>query len=92
MQRVLATKNKFRFVDGSFPIPDVDDLNYVAWERCNNLVHSWLINSMKPQVAESVVYIENAIDVWNDLKERYLQGDRVRVATLYQEISNFKQG
>ncbi|CAJ2658604.1 unnamed protein product [Trifolium pratense] len=31
-------------------------------------------------------------DVWKDLKERCLQGDRVRVATLYQEISNFKQG
>ncbi|PNY16332.1 retrovirus-related Pol polyprotein from transposon TNT 1-94, partial [Trifolium pratense] len=35
---------------------------------------------------------ENAVDVWKDLKERCLQGDRVRVATLYQEISNFKQG
>ncbi|GAU31058.1 hypothetical protein TSUD_214940 [Trifolium subterraneum] len=92
MQRVLATKNKFRFVDGSIPIPREDDLNFIAWERCNNLVHSWLINSMKPQVAESVVYIENAMDVWKDLKERYLQGDRVRVSTLYQEISNFKQG
>jgi hypothetical protein len=92
MQHVLATKNKFRFVDGSIPIPREDDLNFIASERCNNLVHSWLINSMKPQVAESVVYIENAMDVWKDLKERYLQGDRVRVATLYQEISNFKQG
>ncbi|XP_045809708.1 uncharacterized protein LOC123904057 [Trifolium pratense] len=69
-----------------------DELNFIAWERCNNLVHSWLINSMKPQVAESVVYIENAVDVWNDLKERYLQGDRVRVATLYQDISNFMEG
>ncbi|PNX76981.1 hypothetical protein L195_g032941 [Trifolium pratense] len=31
---------------------------------------------MKPQVAESVVYIENVVDVWNDLKERYLQAMR----------------
>lgn len=31
------------------------------------------------------------MDVWNDLKKRYMQGDRVRVATLYQDISNFKK-
>ncbi|XP_058776229.1 uncharacterized protein LOC131650541 [Vicia villosa] len=47
---------------------------------------------MKPQITESVVFIENAVDVWNDLKERYLQGDIIRVAALYQDLSNFKQG
>lgn len=36
--------------------------------------------------------IENVVGVWNDLKERCLQGDSIRVAALYQDISNFKQG
>jgi len=27
MRRALAMKNKFKFVDGSIPIPDEDDLN-----------------------------------------------------------------
>lgn len=39
-----------------------------------------------------MVYIENVADMWSDLKEKYLQGYRVRVTNMYQNISNFKQG
>jgi hypothetical protein len=67
MRRALAMKNKFKFVDGSIPIPEEDDLLYAAWERCNNLVHTWIINSISPSIAQSVVFIENAVDMWNDL-------------------------
>lgn len=59
MQRVLAANNKFRFLNDSISISKAGDLNYVAWERCNNLIHSWLINYMKPYIAKSVVYIKN---------------------------------
>jgi len=51
MRRALAMKNKYRFVDGSIPIPDVDDLNRLAWERCNNLVYTWIINFIAPLIA-----------------------------------------
>jgi hypothetical protein len=85
-------KNKFKFVDGSIPVPEEDDLNYAGWERCNNLVHTWIINSISPSIAQSVVFIENAIDMWNDLKGRFMRGDRIRVAQLQEEIANLKQG
>jgi len=42
----LIGKNNFRFVDGSIfiHIPDSCNMTYDAWERCNNIVHSWIIN------------------------------------------------
>jgi len=82
MRRALAMKNKFKFVDGSIPIPEEDDLLYAAWERCNNRVHTWIINSISPSIAQSVVFIENVVDMWNDLKDRFMRGDRIRVAQL----------
>ncbi|RDY08685.1 hypothetical protein CR513_07054, partial [Mucuna pruriens] len=63
-----------------------------AWERCNNLIHSWIVNSLTPTIAQSVAYIENAIDVWNDLRERFSQGDLIRIVELQQELCAFKQG
>lgn len=92
MRRALGSKNKYRFVDGSIRVPLPNDPNFEAWERCNNLVHSWILNSLAPSVAQSVVFIESALDVWNDLKERFSQGDSIRVAELHEEISGFKQG
>jgi len=83
MRRALAMNNKFKFVNGSIPIPDDDDLNRNAWERCNNLVHTWIINSITPSIAQSVVFIENAVDMWNDLKDCFMRGDRIRVAQLH---------
>ncbi|XP_058782613.1 uncharacterized protein LOC131657147 [Vicia villosa] len=85
-------KNKFQFIDGSIEIPEEGDLNYIAWQRCNNIVHTWIIKSIIPSIAQSVVFIDNAVDMWNDLKDRFMRRDRICVAQLHQEISNLKQG
>ncbi|RHN71398.1 putative gag-polypeptide of LTR copia-type [Medicago truncatula] len=92
MKRALGTKNKFVFIDGSVPIPPLDDLNRNAWERCNNLILSWIINSVSPQIAQTIVFHESAIDVWIELQERFSKVDRIRVASLRSSINNLKQG
>ncbi|MCI85101.1 flavonol sulfotransferase-like protein, partial [Trifolium medium] len=35
--------------------------------------------------------MENALDVWNDLKERFSQADLVRISELQQELYALKQ-
>lgn len=92
MRHALGAKNKFEFVDGSIPIPDSFDPNFRAWSRCNMLIHSWLMNSVAEPIGQSIVYLENAIDVWNDLKERFSQGDLIRISELQQEIYGLRQG
>jgi hypothetical protein len=82
MQRALGAKNKLVFINGSVPIPDLEDLKRDAWERCNHLIHSWLINSVSPRIAQALVFHENAIDVWEELKERFAKVDRIRIASL----------
>ncbi|CAJ2629828.1 unnamed protein product [Trifolium pratense] len=92
MRRALGGKMKFEFVDGTFPVvTDKFDPSYRAWNRCNMLVHSWILNSVSDSIAQSLVFMENAIDVWNDLKERFSQGDLVRVSELMQEIYRLQQ-
>ena len=92
MKRALGAKNKLAFIDGTIPIPDIDDLNRCAWERCNCLVHSWILNSVTSPIAQTIVFLENALEVWNDLQERFSKIDRIRVSTLRMEINNLKQG
>lgn len=59
-------------------MPDEDDLNRHAWERCNHLVHSWIINSVTDLIAQTIVFHDYAFDVWEDLKERFSKIDRLR--------------
>ena len=92
MKRVLGVKNKLAFLDGSIPIPPTDDLNRSAWERCNYMVHSWILNFVSPQIAQTIVFLEYAIDVWIELQERFSKVDRIRIASLRSSINNLKQG
>lgn len=92
MRRALGSKNKYWFVDGSIEVPAITNPNYQAWERCNLLVHSWIMNSFSDSIAQSIVVLENAIDVWRDLKDRFSQGHLIRVSELQQEIHSLRQG
>jgi hypothetical protein len=92
MQRALGAKNKLAFINGSTPEPDADDLNRNAWERCNHLIHSWILNSVSPQIAQTIIFHVRAIDVWDELKDRFSKADRIRVSMLRSSINNLKQG
>lgn len=87
----LGGKNKFDFVDGSIHVPTKFDPSFKAWNRCNMLVHSWIMNSVEESIAKSIVFLENAIDVWNELKERFSQGDYICISELQFEIFGLKQ-
>ncbi|XP_058734143.1 uncharacterized protein LOC131605858 [Vicia villosa] len=92
MRRTLGAKLKFEFLDGTIPMSvDSFDPLHRAWNRCNMLIHSWIMNSVDPSIAQSIVFMENAADVWLDLKERFSQGDLVRISELQQEIYSLKQ-
>ncbi|XP_050896610.1 uncharacterized protein LOC127103389 [Lathyrus oleraceus] len=92
MKRALGCKMKIEFIDGSvLVLVDSFDPSLRAWNRCNMFVHSWIMNSISDSISQSIVFMENVLDVWNNLKERFSQGDLIRISELQQEIYNLKQ-
>jgi hypothetical protein len=73
MKRALIMKNKFSFVNGSLPIPTDFDPSFDSWDRCNNLVLSWIFNSVEPSIAKSIASAELATVAWNILRQRFSQ-------------------
>jgi len=84
MQRALGTKNKLGFINGNIPVPDSDDLLRSAWERCNHLVQSWIINSLSESIAQTVVFYDSALEIWQDLHERFSKVDSLSINSLKQ--------
>lgn len=54
-------------------------------------MHSWIINLVFDSIGQSIVLMENTIDVWINLKERFSQGYLVRIYELMQEIYAMRQ-
>lgn len=88
----LSVKNKFGFVDGSIPKPDESDLQLLAsWKRNNNIVISWILNSVSKEISASIIFAESA-DIWEDLKDRFQQSNGPRIFQLRRELINHRQG
>lgn len=64
MRQALGGKLKHGFVTETItPISDTFDPLYYAWNRCNILVHSWILNFVPKSIFQSIVFRKNAVDV-----------------------------
>nr|GLL33809.1 uncharacterized protein LOC109176758 [Ipomoea trifida] len=69
MTMALSCKNKIAFVNGAITKPSSDDLEkFLAWERCNNMVMSWIMRTLSPTIGRSLMWIDTAYGIWNNLR------------------------
>jgi len=91
MLTALSAKNKSQFVNGSAKKPEKENSLFNAWQRCNDMVVSWIVHSVSSNIRQSILWMENAEDIWNDLKARFFQGDLLRISDLQTEAGQLKQ-
>nr|KYP47946.1 hypothetical protein KK1_030433 [Cajanus cajan] len=65
----LVSKNNIGFLNGTIPIPVATDPIYSSWERCNTLLMSWLLNSLSPSIAQSVIFFDRAVDIYGRISK-----------------------
>ncbi|XP_013639287.1 PREDICTED: uncharacterized protein LOC106344458 [Brassica oleracea var. oleracea] len=85
-------KNKLGFVDGSLIRPASDDQIYKIWSRCNSMVKSWLLNVVNKEIYDSILYYEDAAEMWEDLFRRFKVNNLPRRYQLEQAVMSLKQG
>ncbi|XP_022864769.1 uncharacterized protein LOC111384684 [Olea europaea var. sylvestris] len=89
----LTVKNKVQFIDGAIISPSADQpIKYTAWLRANNLVLSWLMNSISKEIRNSLLFVTSAAEFWNELKIRYLRSNGPRFFHLEKSLSCINQG
>ncbi|XP_060177713.1 uncharacterized protein LOC132607636 [Lycium barbarum] len=64
----LLAKNKLGFIDGACSEPTQTDSTLKVWNRYNDMVTSWLLNSLSKDIADIVLYSKTAKDLWSDLE------------------------
>ncbi|KAM2555190.1 hypothetical protein TB2_019236 [Malus domestica] len=91
MRISLSAKNKLGLVDGTVDPPVKTDKQFALWQRCNDMVLAWILNSVHEDIASSVSYYTSATDVWADLRDRFSQGNDSRVYQIKREIVEHRQ-
>ncbi|XP_049350380.1 uncharacterized protein LOC125815000 [Solanum verrucosum] len=72
--------------------PDPTDPSFQQWERCDDMVTSWILNSLSPDLRDSLQYVNNAQELWGELEERYDQTNSCKLYQLQKEINDLVQG
>ncbi|CAM8972963.1 unnamed protein product [Rhodiola kirilowii] len=90
MEMALGIKMKHAFVRGQFPRP-IDPYQGARWDKCNNVVLSWLINSVSPEIGSSLIHAANCMKAWEDLEERFSGSNDFTVFSTQQEIAMLMQ-
>lgn len=52
----LGARSKLGFVDGPCSKPAEGSTDLQKWLRCDFMVRCWILNSIVPQIAESLMY------------------------------------
>jgi len=50
------------------------------------MVVSWLCSAMTTSIAKFVLWMDVVVDIWNDVCNRFSQGDNFCIVTLQEEI------
>lgn len=70
ISRVLRTNNKLRFIIGALPKPaNSFSPLFEAWERCNDLMVSWLQNFVSASVKTSLALVDDSRTLWLELQD-----------------------
>ncbi|XP_073270356.1 uncharacterized protein [Primulina huaijiensis] len=56
------------------------------------MVISWILNSVSKEILASIIFAESALEIWQDLKDRFQQSNGPRIFQLRRELINHRQG
>ncbi|XP_016478120.1 uncharacterized protein LOC107799513 [Nicotiana tabacum] len=56
----LSVKNKVGFITRKCKKPDSNHATFEQWERCDDIVTSWILNSLSKDLVDSLQYVNNA--------------------------------
>ena len=88
----LRTITKIGFIEGTCERPASTSPKYEQWIRCDNMVVSWLLNSIVPELSEAFLYAGSAKELWSELAERFGQSNGPLLYQIQKEIAELHQG
>ncbi|XP_047270485.1 uncharacterized protein LOC124899595 [Capsicum annuum] len=90
--RALLAKNKLGFVNGECKKPEPNLSQFWLWERCDNMVTSWILNSLSKEISDSMEYVNDSIELWRELEDRYGQTNGAKLYKIQKKINDLTQG
>ena len=71
----LSAKNKLKLLTGEYEEPSIDSDLKIYWDRANDMLISWILNTVSEEIGNHLTFVSSAYALWNELQEHYSQLD-----------------
>ncbi|KAL9686199.1 hypothetical protein QQ045_023654 [Rhodiola kirilowii] len=90
MEIALSGRSKLAFISGEYPKP-VDVVMRAKWQRCNDVVMSWLICSVSEKIVSEILHAKDVMTAWEDLESSYASTNLARKSALLMDLNDVVQ-
>ncbi|XP_026450811.1 uncharacterized protein LOC113350923 [Papaver somniferum] len=90
VRKALNAKAKLGYIDGTIA-KSKDETDLLHRTRADDLVGSWVANSVDPVIRSSIMSFPSARDQWLEIKNRFSHTNAPKLFALKQSISLLKQ-
>nr|GMD60533.1 retrovirus-related Pol polyprotein from transposon TNT 1-94 [Ipomoea batatas] len=87
----LRARRKCDFVEGTIPEPDKELSVYDDWWTVQSMLVSRIRNTIDSDLRTTILHMENAKDLWDDIKKRFSVANGPRIQQIKTELSECKQ-
>ncbi|GKC15932.1 cysteine-rich receptor-like protein kinase 8 [Tanacetum coccineum] len=87
----LNAKKKMKIITGEFAEPRMGSELRALWEMNNDMLISWILNTVSKQIGNNLNFINSASKLWLKLQEHYAQIDGHKIYQLRNDIVQLKQ-
>ncbi|XP_022858015.1 uncharacterized protein LOC111378949 [Olea europaea var. sylvestris] len=88
----LNAKNKLGFVLGTIKRPTTNTTAALLWDRCCDMIMSWLLHSIDRSLTGSLLYCETPNNLWVELETRFQQSNKTKIFTLKRDLATLHRG
>ncbi|MCH93607.1 hypothetical protein A2U01_0014559, partial [Trifolium medium] len=91
MKTSLRARRKWGFIEGTVKKPDEGTVEIEDWWTVQSMLVSWILNTVEPNLRSTMTYMENARDLWEDIKERFSVANGPKIHQLKADLVACKQ-
>ncbi|XP_074356678.1 uncharacterized protein LOC141696436 [Apium graveolens] len=92
IQIALSANNKLVILTGEFKAPAESSPSFSHWKRVNDMIITWILNTVSDVTSSSMHYLDSASDVWNELSERFVAVSGHKIYEVQKDIFKLEQG
>lgn len=66
MSIALSAKNKLKIMTGEYAEPSLNSNLRSYWERTNDMIISWILNTVSEQISNNLNFVSSIFALWNE--------------------------